>query len=79
MTPLTQWPIDQRRDIAGVLTDIDDTLTRDGAIEPAALEALERLLGGEFDQAERVRVDRPMGLWRHRLPEAFARLLSPLL
>ena len=23
----------------------------------------------EFDQAERVRVDRPMGLWRHRLPE----------
>ena len=42
-------------------------------------QALERLLGGEFDQAERVRVDRPMGLWRHRLPEAFARLLSPLL
>ena len=27
----------------GVLTDIDDTLTRDGAIEPAALAALQRL------------------------------------
>ena len=31
------------RGVAGVLTDIDDTLTRDGAIEPAALGALERL------------------------------------
>ncbi|MEY2685488.1 MAG: hypothetical protein RJA09_2633 [Pseudomonadota bacterium] len=29
--------------VAGVLTDIDDTLTRDGAIEPEALEALHRL------------------------------------
>lgn len=29
--------------LTGVLTDIDDTLTRDGAIEPAALAALERL------------------------------------
>ncbi|WP_374567558.1 HAD-IIB family hydrolase [Ideonella sp.] len=29
--------------VAGVLTDIDDTLTRDGAIEPAALAALARL------------------------------------
>ena len=27
----------------GVLTDIDDTLTRDGAIEPAALAALHAL------------------------------------
>jgi len=27
----------------GVLTDIDDTLTRDGAIEPVALDALRRL------------------------------------
>lgn len=31
------------RGVVGVLTDIDDTLTRDGAIEPAALGALERL------------------------------------
>ena len=29
--------------IVGVLTDIDDTLTADGAIEPVALRALERL------------------------------------
>lgn len=29
--------------LSGVLTDIDDTLTRDGAIEPAAMAALERL------------------------------------
>ena len=29
--------------VVGVLTDIDDTLTRDGAIEPVALGALERL------------------------------------
>lgn len=44
----------------------------------ACLE-LERLLEGDFAQAERVRRDRPARLWRHRLPEAFARLLSPLL
>ena len=29
--------------VRGVFTDIDDTLTRDGAIEPAALEALQAL------------------------------------
>lgn len=29
--------------VVGVLTDIDDTLTRDGAIEPAALQALHAL------------------------------------
>jgi HAD superfamily hydrolase (TIGR01484 family) len=29
--------------VAGVFTDIDDTLTKDGAIEPAALEALHAL------------------------------------
>jgi HAD superfamily hydrolase (TIGR01484 family) len=31
--------------IAGVFTDIDDTLTKDGAIEPAALQALQALHG----------------------------------
>jgi HAD superfamily hydrolase (TIGR01484 family) len=30
-------------DLAGVFTDIDDTLTKDGAIEPAALQALHDL------------------------------------
>ena len=33
----------QRAAVLGVMTDIDDTLTRDGAIEPAALRALHEL------------------------------------
>ncbi len=36
-------PLAKLRPVAGVLTDIDDTLTRDGAIEPVALEALQAL------------------------------------
>ena len=44
-----------------------------------ACAALSQLLEGEFAAATPVRADRPAGLWRHRLPEAFARLLSPLL
>jgi len=43
MKPLQQWPAAARRGIAGVLTDIDDTLTTDGAITPDALEAIGRL------------------------------------
>jgi len=42
----TAWstvPPQRLASVTGVLTDIDDTLTRDGAIEPAALAALERL------------------------------------
>jgi hypothetical protein len=38
--PLAALP---NRRIVGVMTDIDDTLTRDGAIEPAALQALHGL------------------------------------
>lgn len=41
--PLADAPRAALARIAGVLTDIDDTLTRDGAIEPAALAALQRL------------------------------------
>ena len=41
--------------------------------------ALEQLLAGEFALAHEVRDDRQRSLWRHRLPEAGARLLSPLL
>ena len=41
--------------------------------------ALATVLEGEMEDAPRTRLDRPMGLWRHKLPEAFARLLSPLL
>ena len=40
MQKLDQWPQKDRRVITGVLTDIDDTLTTDGAITPDALAAL---------------------------------------
>ena len=40
MQKLDQWPLKDRRGIAGVLTDIDDTLTTHGAITPDALAAL---------------------------------------
>lgn len=41
--PLAEWPAAERATIVGVMTDIDDTLTREGAIEPAALQALHAL------------------------------------
>jgi HAD superfamily hydrolase (TIGR01484 family) len=41
--PWSRVPRSRLAPLAGVLTDIDDTLTRDGAIEPAALSALQRL------------------------------------
>ncbi len=40
MKPLVDWPATARRDIVGVFTDIDDTLTTDGTITPDALQAL---------------------------------------
>ena len=43
MLPLAQWPADERKKIVGVFTDIDDTLTTDGAITPDALQALAQL------------------------------------
>ena len=43
LQPLQQLPMSKLRALRGVLTDIDDTLTRDGAIEPAALQALHDL------------------------------------
>jgi len=43
MRPLNQLDASALRGLRGVLTDIDDTLTHQGAIEPAALEALQRL------------------------------------
>lgn len=45
MTPLSlsDWPPPDRARIHGVLTDIDDTLTTDGAITPDALAALHAL------------------------------------
>ena len=43
MHPLSDWPEADRRCIAGVFTDIDDTLTTGGAITPEALQALAEL------------------------------------
>ena len=40
MQPLSHWPTETRASIQGILTDIDDTLTTDGAITPDALQAL---------------------------------------
>ncbi len=40
MRPLSDWPLGDRRELVGVFTDIDDTLTTDGAITPDALAAL---------------------------------------
>ncbi|EER60153.1 HAD-superfamily hydrolase, subfamily IIB [Acidovorax delafieldii 2AN] len=40
MQPLTQWPALARVSLQGILTDIDDTLTTEGAITPDALGAL---------------------------------------
>ncbi|MEH3086076.1 MAG: HAD-IIB family hydrolase [Xylophilus ampelinus] len=40
MRPLRDWPAAGRARIAGVFTDIDDTLTTDGDITPDALRAL---------------------------------------
>ena len=43
MQALREWPEEDRRQVVGVFTDIDDTLTTEGAITPDALDALQRL------------------------------------
>lgn len=43
MLPLAQWSAASRTQLVGVFTDIDDTLTTDGAITPDALQALAAL------------------------------------
>ncbi|MFM9926762.1 HAD-IIB family hydrolase [Variovorax sp. H27-G14] len=40
LLPLTQWDAAARGALVGVFTDIDDTLTHEGAITPDALQAL---------------------------------------
>ncbi len=45
MKPLAQWPLEERRRISGVLSDIDDTLTTHGKLTPEVLAALENLRG----------------------------------
>ena len=41
--PISTWPLSDRQHITGIFTDIDDTLTTEGAITPDALEALHDL------------------------------------
>ncbi|QHI99591.1 HAD-IIB family hydrolase [Xylophilus rhododendri] len=43
LRPLAAWPLEARRGLVGVMTDIDDTLTTEGAITPDALAALAAL------------------------------------
>lgn len=43
MRPLHQWPASDRGAIVGVLTDIDDTLTTEGAVGDEVLQALAAL------------------------------------
>ena len=43
MQPLSSWPQTAREKIVGVFTDIDDTLTTEGAITADALQALQNL------------------------------------
>ncbi|MDA7417755.1 HAD-IIB family hydrolase [Xenophilus arseniciresistens] len=40
MRPLHDWPLDERRGLIGLFTDIDDTLTTEGAVPPAVVQAL---------------------------------------
>ncbi|VTU40604.1 phosphoglycolate phosphatase [Variovorax sp. PBS-H4] len=40
MLPLDAWPAEARAQLVGVFTDIDDTLTTEGAITPDALRAM---------------------------------------
>ena len=43
MKPLSEWPLYERADIHGVLTDIDDTVATHGQLTPDVLEALASL------------------------------------
>jgi HAD superfamily hydrolase (TIGR01484 family) len=43
MRPLAEWPAAERAAIRGVFTDIDDTLTTEGAVPPDVVEALREL------------------------------------
>lgn len=49
MQKLSQWPLADRQRITGVFTDIDDTLTTDGAITPDALAAMHDLKAAGFE------------------------------
>lgn len=40
MRPLHEWPREHRRGLIGLFTDIDDTLTTEGAVPPEVVQAL---------------------------------------
>ena len=40
MAPLAAWPAEARRGLVGLFTDIDDTLTTDGAVPPEVVQAI---------------------------------------
>ncbi|MCU6433555.1 Cof-type HAD-IIB family hydrolase [Undibacterium sp. Jales W-56] len=42
MQPLADWPLAERRQIGGILTDIDDTLTTHGRLSAEVLDAVQR-------------------------------------
>lgn len=48
MRPISDWPLEARRGIRGVLTDIDDTLTTHGRLTPEVLGALGQLRDAGF-------------------------------
>ena len=43
MRPLTDWPLKDRRQLIGIFTDIDDTLTTEGVVSVDTLQALHDL------------------------------------
>jgi HAD superfamily hydrolase (TIGR01484 family) len=43
VAPIAEWPRKERAEIAGIFSDIDDTLTTDGRVPSAAFDAMERL------------------------------------
>ncbi len=43
LRPLSEWPAEQRKTVAGIFTDIDDTLTDHGRVSAAVFAAMERL------------------------------------
>ncbi len=48
LSPITEWKKEERANIRGVFTDIDDTLTTNGRVPATAFLAMERLQNADF-------------------------------
>ncbi len=48
LSPITEWKKEERANIRGVFTDIDDTLTTNGRVPATAFLAMERLRNADF-------------------------------